>query len=89
MFAMKNPDPEILRSAIFEIIHNQIRDNNPPETKATLERLLADEIPEEEALKMIGCCVTTEIFDILKYHRTFDEARYVRNLHRLPQLPWE
>ena len=86
---MKNPDSEILRGAIFEIIHNQIRDDNPPETKATLERLLATGIPEEEALKMIGCCVTTEINDMLKHQRTFDEARYVRALRRLPQLPWD
>lgn len=32
---MNDPDPEILRSAFFEVIENQIRDRTPPETKGT------------------------------------------------------
>jgi hypothetical protein len=30
---------EVLREQIFEIIKNQLRDNNPPETKAAYDRL--------------------------------------------------
>jgi hypothetical protein len=34
--SMKTNDK--LREQIFEIIKNQLRDNNPPETKATFDR---------------------------------------------------
>ncbi len=48
---MSQPDPEIARAAIFEIIENQIRDDTPPETKQTYDRLVADGHPHEETMK--------------------------------------
>lgn len=30
---------EIIREQIFKVISNQMRENNPPETKETFERL--------------------------------------------------
>lgn len=33
---------EILREQIFEIVENQLKANNPPETKMTYDRLKAD-----------------------------------------------
>lgn len=50
----KEPDPEIARRAILDIVKNQIRDNYPPETKETLNRLIAEGISEEEATKLIA-----------------------------------
>jgi len=85
----KEPDPEIARQAILDIVQNQIRDNNPPETKETLDRLVAEGISEEDATKLIACAVSTEIFHTLKYQETFNEGRYVENLKKLPKLPWE
>ena len=85
----KEPDPEIVRGAILDIVHNQIRDNDPPETKETLDRLIAEGISEEEATKLIACAVSTEIFHILKHQESFNEERYVKNLKNLPTLPWE
>ena len=40
-------DPEALRSAIFELINNQLKDGTPPETKATYDRLLSDGYSEQ------------------------------------------
>lgn len=85
----EEPDPAIARGAILDIVRNQLRDNEPPETKATFERLIGEGISEEEAIKLIGCAVTTEIFHILKYQEEFDAQRYIKNLKKLPQLPWE
>jgi len=31
-----------LRAAFLEVVDNHLRDNNPPETKETLERLMAE-----------------------------------------------
>ena len=69
---MTDPDPEITRAAIFQIIENQMRDDTPPETKQTYDRLIADGHSHEETMKMIGCVVTSEIFDVLKHHQPYN-----------------
>lgn len=86
---MSEHDPNILRAAIFEIIKNQINDGSPLETKGTYELLMAEGYSEEETMKLIGCVVSSEIFEMLKEGRRFDEAAYVKALKALPQLPWE
>jgi len=80
---------EIVRATIFEIIENQIRDNSPREVRQTLERLLSEGQTKEEAMKLIGCAVAVEIFEIMKHKKPFNESRYVENLSRLPEMPWE
>jgi len=73
----------------MEVVDNQLRDGTPPETRQTFDRLLADGHTEEEARRLIACVVTSEIFDVLKNHQPYDEARYITALRRLPTLPWE
>ena len=80
---------EIAKATIFEIIENQIRDNNPREVRQTLKRLLSEGQTKEEAMKLIGCAVAVEIFEIMKQKKPFNESRYVENLSRLPEMPWE
>jgi hypothetical protein len=82
------PNPH-LRRAILEVVENQLRDNNPPETKATLQRLIAEGVSHKEATELIACVVSTEIFEVLKSKRPYDNARFVAALHALPRLPWE
>ncbi|NGY06617.1 hypothetical protein [Solimonas terrae] len=86
---MSEGDPEIARAAIFEIIENQIEAGTPPETQRTLKRLMAEGRSEEEAMKLIGCVVTTVIFGMLKEGKAYDEAAYIKALLALPRLPWE
>jgi hypothetical protein len=81
-------DPAVLRSAIFEVINNQIRDGTPPETKETYDRLLSEGYSKEEVMKYIGAVVSSEIFAVLKEGRTYDNERYVAALKALPRLPW-
>jgi hypothetical protein len=85
----KQPYNPVLRAAILEVVDNQLRDGTPPETRATLNRLMADGIPESEARELIACVVSTEIFDILKSGQPYLEERYVACLRALPRLPWE
>ncbi len=77
-----------LGAAIMEVVDNQLREGTPPETRQTLDRLVASGYPEGEARRLIACAVTSEIFDVLKNHQTYDEARYSAALRRLPTLPW-
>jgi hypothetical protein len=82
-------DPEVLRSAIFEVINNQIRDGTPPETKETYDRLLSEGYSEEDVMKYIGAVVSSEIFAVLKEGRMYDKESYVAALKALPRLPWD
>jgi hypothetical protein len=80
---------ELLRSAIFETIENQLKNNDPPEAKETLVRLMAEGYSEQDAKDLIGCIISREIFEILKHHKPFDLGRYLTGLRRLPTLPWD
>jgi hypothetical protein len=78
-----------LKAAILEVVDNQLSDNDPPQTRQTYKRLLASGLDDEEAKRLIGCVVVSEIFDILKKGETFNLERFLAALERLPKLPWE
>lgn len=67
-----------LKAAVFDVVENQMRDNDPPETKQTYDRLVQDGQSDEDAKRLIGCVVVSEIFDILKKKQA---------LNKLPELP--
>jgi hypothetical protein len=58
---------EVLREQIFEIINNQIRDNDPPETKVTYNRLQNQGFNDLQTRQMIGQCLAVELFDVMKF----------------------
>ena len=76
-------------AGILEAVENQLAENRPAQVAWTLERLLAEGIERDEALKYIACALSIEIFEAVKHGAPYDEARYLRNLARLPVLPWE
>jgi len=89
---MKTGEPEsneIMKAVILETVENQLRDNDPPETRQTYERLISDGYSDQEARELIGAAVSTEIFNVLKSNKPYDRKRYVAALLRLPTLPWE
>jgi hypothetical protein len=75
------------QEAILEIVENQLRDNTPPETRATLDRLVAAGHSPAAARRLIGLVVAFELNDVLQQKREFDEAAFVAALQRLPLLP--
>ena len=86
---MKATDSDRLRYAILEVINTQIRENDPPETKQALVRLQDQGFSEQEALKLIGYVVASEVFSVLKEERQYDKKKYAEALNNLPRLPWE
>ena len=80
--------PEVTQ-AILEVVENQLRDNNPPETRATLDRLQSQAMSRPEAVRLIACVVADEMFHVLRHGAVFDEKRFVANLKRLPAMPWD
>ncbi len=74
---------------LIEIVENQIHDGTPPETRATLERLIATGESREDAVHLIACVLSAEMFEMLEEKRVFDAVRYARHLHALPALPYD
>lgn len=76
-----------LRAAFLEAVENQLRDNEPPETRQTFERLLREGHSEAEAKDLLGAAIAAETYYILKKSEPFDHDRYVTMLNNLPKLP--
>ena len=76
-----------LKAVFLEIVDNQLNANDPPETRQTLDRLIAQGISHEDAMMYIAQAVCVEVFNVLKHKEPSDQARYVRNLQRLPEEP--
>ncbi|OGA05301.1 MAG: hypothetical protein A3H35_05340 [Betaproteobacteria bacterium RIFCSPLOWO2_02_FULL_62_17] len=85
----KKGDPTRARAAMLEAIETQIRSNDPPETRRTFERLMQEGYTLDETLKLLASALVGELFGVLKNESEYDHARYVRNLERLPRLPWD
>jgi hypothetical protein len=78
-----------LQAAFLEVVENQLRDNNPPETKQTLDRLVAEGHSPEDAKLLIAQAVAVEVYTVLKRQVAFNPERFVRNLRALPEEPKE
>jgi hypothetical protein len=85
-------DPETnpqLGKMILEIVQNQIRENDPPETRQTFERLKSEGYSADEARRLISTVVTVEIFHVTRDRQPFNNNRFVWNLKHLPREPWD
>jgi len=72
-----------LKAAILEVVENQLRDGDPPETRQTLERLLATGYSRKQAIEMIGSAVVSEIWMVLHEKKPYDRARFIALLEQL------
>jgi hypothetical protein len=76
-----------IKNAVIEVVNIQIESNDPPETKQTFDRLVAEGISIEEAKKLIGSVVVAEVFDVMTAGRSFEINKYVAALNDLPEMP--
>ena len=83
---MNKPASPQLTAAILEGVDNQLRDLNPPETKETYDRLVANGLSAKEAKRLIEIALSTEMFQMLKYKQKYDPERYFASLRKLPKL---
>jgi hypothetical protein len=82
-------DGQLAGEAIVEAVENQIRENDPPEVKQTLKRLMGLGESRENAIRYIATTLSVEMYEMLKHLTPFDEVRYVKNLNALPKLPFD
>ena len=76
-----------LRAAFLETVENQLRDNDPPETRKTFDRLEQEGHSDNKAMELIAAVIAAETFWILKENQPFNHDRFVNMLNRLPKLP--
>jgi len=77
------------RRMILEVVENQIRDNDPPETRQTLRRLIKEGFSREGAVELIFAVVVNEIYNVFKQEKNFNRKRFVAALRQLPKLPYD
>jgi hypothetical protein len=75
-----------LKESLLEVVNNQLRSNDPPETRQTFDRSIDEGYSEKEAKELIGHVVTSEIFDVLKNQEPFNIKLFVKALNKLPKL---
>jgi hypothetical protein len=75
-FEEETPFNPHLKAAILEVVENQIRDGDSPETRQTLERLLAAGYSRKQTVEMIGSALVEKIWAMLHDQKPFDRARF-------------
>jgi hypothetical protein len=82
-----NETNPLLGEEMKKIVRNQIRQNDPPETKQTYDRLIKEGFPKDEVMRQLAAVVAAEIYDVMKNKEPFNQERFVRRLNDLPKEP--
>ncbi|MCK4704989.1 MAG: hypothetical protein KAT90_05880 [Gammaproteobacteria bacterium] len=82
-------DEKRVEEAILVIAENQLKENKPPDTRITLDRLMAMGESRENAIRHIVSVLSAEVFEMMKDNVAFNEQRYIEKLKALPELPEE
>lgn len=78
-----------VRDAIRDMVELQLRENKPPEIGLNVERLVAAGFLHEEALSLVACALSREMFNALDTGKPFDLPRYLERVAMLPAAPWD
>lgn len=80
-------DEALAEEVLIEAIENQLAADDPPTTRAVLNRLTLVGYPREEVLQLMARVLAAEIHDLTREQRGFDRDTYEAALRRLPELP--
>ncbi len=78
---------DLIQQQFLMVVDNQLKMDNPKETRQTLERLKGMDYSDLEAKSLIAQCVAAEMYEVMKSNRPFNEQRYVGMLNQLPTSP--
>jgi len=79
---ISKPNPH-LKKIILEVVDNQLRDNDPPVTRETFERLQALGYTAKQAKEKIAAVVIGDIFEVMTEKKPHDTVAYERKLRAL------
>jgi len=80
---------ESAKAAYLNAVEEQLMNNEPVEVRQTLERLISEGWSEEDSKLLIAQCLIVEFWGISKFGEPFSLERYVDNLKKLPEEPFE
>jgi hypothetical protein len=83
---MDETDP-LFGEEMKKLVRNQIRLNDPPETKQTYDRMIKEGFPKEEVMRQLAVVAAAEIYDVIKSKEPFNQERYIKRLNDLPDEP--
>jgi exopolyphosphatase/pppGpp-phosphohydrolase len=83
---MPEAERQRVLAAALEVVENQLRDDDPPETRETFDRLVGEGHTEADAKRLIAAVVLAEIGEVLQTNAPFNHSRFVVALDRLPAL---
>jgi hypothetical protein len=74
---------QALKTQFLAAVEEQLKTGKPPETNATLQRLVAEGYSAENARLLIAQCVAFEYIDAIEHDTPFNQERFVENLKKL------
>jgi hypothetical protein len=69
----------------LEVVDHQLREGTPPETRATLDRLMGEGFSRQRARELIASVVLSDILDVMDRGQSYQEGRYLAGLRALPR----
>jgi uncharacterized protein YoaH (UPF0181 family) len=79
-------EDKTVRDGFLSTVVHQISTNDPPETKATYDRLQAAGMSEGQALQLIGLVLKKEMKEMIMESRGFDNERFIALMKKLPDI---
>jgi uncharacterized protein YoaH (UPF0181 family) len=76
-------DDKTVVDAFLDTVMNQLATGDPPETKATLERLMSEGYSKSQALQAIAAALRVEMNRMMTDMAPFDNARYAELLAKI------
>jgi hypothetical protein len=70
------------------IVENQLAAGDSPESAATLDRLVREDVPRHDAIHAVASIVAAEMHGAMTEQRTYDHDRVARDLARLRAADW-
>lgn len=72
-----------LKKLLIDVVEKQLRENNPPITRITFDRLLATGNTAAMAKEKIAVAVVGQIYDAMRDGKAFDLEKYTEELNLL------
>jgi len=76
-------EDKTVRDAFLDTVMNQLETGDPPETKTTYERLIAEGHPRNHALQLIAAALRVEMNRMMSEATPFDNERYAELLAKI------
>jgi len=76
-------EDKTVRDAFLDTVMNQLETGDPPETKTTYDRLIAEGHPRNHALQLIAAALRVEMNRMMSAATPFDNERYAELLAKI------